>query len=194
MVSAVSLSSEKCPSTHHLTWKAFRNGNVEAFEMLYYYYFHELFNNNRNICADKEMIRDCIHDLFVEIWEKRTRLSVPYSVKAYLQISVRRRLIRSLRERRLRQERLEIPEMIALSSEDSLIGEQTILFRSRLVVRALSCLTGRQQKALFLKFYAGMSYPEIAESMSITKRSVYNIVAKAISILQCRFNRSDFMK
>jgi RNA polymerase sigma-70 factor (ECF subfamily) len=139
------------------------------------------------------MISDCIHDLFAEMWEKRLHLSVPDSVKAYLHISVRRKLIRSLRERRARQERLEIPEMIAHSIEDMLIAEQTKLHQSRTVVRAISCLTRRQQKALTLKFYAGMSYAEIAEDMALSKRSVYNIVSKAISILQCRVDRSDFI-
>jgi DNA-directed RNA polymerase specialized sigma24 family protein len=75
-----------------------------------------------------------------------------------------------------------------------LIKEQTTLHRSRIVVSAVSCLSRRQQKALFLKFYAGMSYPDIAENMSITKRSAYNIVAKAVSVLHCRINRSELIR
>jgi RNA polymerase sigma factor (sigma-70 family) len=188
-----SLSSGQSPSTHYATWKALQNGNKEAFAFLYIHYFQELFEKNRNLADDKELINDCIHDLFVEIWDKRTRLSVPHSIHAYLQSSIRRKLFKCLREQRSRHLRLEINEMTTHSIEDILIGEQIQLHQSRLLLRAISCLSRRQQRAVYLKFYSGMSCLDIARDLAVSKRSVYNMVSRAISTLQRCMNRTDLI-
>ncbi|MBL7736275.1 MAG: sigma-70 family RNA polymerase sigma factor [Chitinophagaceae bacterium] len=167
-----------------LAWTAFRQGNVEAFDLLYHRYFNLLLNKSRRLCADKEMIRDCIQDLFAEIWKNRLSLSTPRSVKAYLLSAIYRKLLRRLREKRSREKQLRIADTIVHSAEEKIIIEQTSSLRSRQLVRAVGELTKRQRQALSLKFYAGMSYPEIADRMAISKRSVYNMVAKAISNLQ----------
>lgn len=173
-----------------LTWTAFRQGNAEAFGRLYYQYFNMLFYKSYTICTDKEMIKDCIHDLFAGIWKNRSRLATPGSVKAYLLSSVQRKLVRSLRQKHIREKRLHMIDITAVhSAEEKMITEQFGLQRRRRMVRAIEKLTKRQQQALLLRFYADLSYPEIADKMKISKKAVYNLVAKAISNLQLELHK-----
>lgn len=45
-------------------------------------------------------------------------------------------------------------------------------------------LTKRQREALFLKFYANLSYTEIAGMMAISTGSIYNLISKSIDSMQ----------
>ncbi|MEP7256959.1 MAG: sigma-70 family RNA polymerase sigma factor [Flavitalea sp.] len=169
----------------HLIWNNFREGNAEAFGLLYYRYFKILFYGSYKICNDRETIRDCIHDLFAELWNNRLRLLIPQSVKAYLICSVQRKLLRRLKRNRRSNCHLYITDtMLVQSVEEKIILEQLRREREKRVIRAMETLSQRQRQALSLRFYGNLSYPEIAGEMSISKNAVYNLVSKAISNMQ----------
>ena len=48
----------------------------------------------------------------------------------------------------------------------------------------MDALTRRQKEVIYLKFYANLSYPEIAGKMAISTDSIYNLVSKAIDNMQ----------
>ena len=56
-------------------WMAeFQDGNSSAFSILYDSYVNILFNYGCKLTNDKELLKDCIHDVFVKIYMKRTEL------------------------------------------------------------------------------------------------------------------------
>ena len=76
------------------------------------------------------------------------------------------------------------PIEIVHSKEDQLISEQLTQDQKYLVNRAVDSLTKRQKEAIHLKFYANLSYDEIAGMMKISTDSIYNLISKAINTLQ----------
>jgi RNA polymerase sigma factor (sigma-70 family) len=52
--------------------------------------------------------------------------------------------------------------------------------------KALNALTKRQREALFLRFYNGLPYADIAAIMDIHVDSAYNLISKSIDILRSR--------
>ncbi len=166
-------------------WISLKNNDKKAFAVIYYRFFNILIQRGLQISGDKEMVKDCIHDLFLEIWINRINLTTPTSVKAYLVVSLQRKIVRKLRKLRSYQAELEmLPRVTVRSKEDQIIIEQHIHDQKRIVIKAVNSLSRRQREAIQLKFYSDLSYKEIADIMKISTDSIYNLVSKAIINLQ----------
>jgi RNA polymerase sigma factor (sigma-70 family) len=162
-------------------WNGLRNNNKEAFAAIYYRFFKVMLQRGLQISADRELVKDCIHDLFLEIWETRMNLSTPLSIKAYLIVSLQRKIVRKLRKIRSQQAEMDrLPVVFVSSKEDQIITEQQMIDQQYKVCRAIDLLTRRQKEVIQLKFYSNLSYEEIAGRMNISTDSIYNLVSKAI--------------
>src|SRR5688500_104982 len=73
-------------------WESLKAGNTDALEALYYQFADTLYSYGIVLVNDPDKIKDSIHDLFLYIWQHREKLIVPDSIKAYLMVSLRRRL------------------------------------------------------------------------------------------------------
>ena len=65
-------------------WQLFKNGSEDAYAFIYHKYFHVLYNYGRQFSDSKEGVKDCIQDLFVEIWDRKENLGDTDSIKFYL--------------------------------------------------------------------------------------------------------------
>ncbi|MEQ9287162.1 MAG: sigma-70 family RNA polymerase sigma factor [Cyclobacteriaceae bacterium] len=74
-------------------WGAFKDGNESAFITIYNTYFPMLYRYGFQYTKDKALIKDAIQDLFVELRQKRKRLSHTTSIKLYLYKSIRRKIL-----------------------------------------------------------------------------------------------------
>jgi RNA polymerase sigma factor (sigma-70 family) len=164
-------------------WRQFKEGDEKAYEWLYTQYFFLLFRYGRKIVADKELIKDCIQDLFVDLWKSRQQLSEPRSVKAYLLVCLRRHILRQSDGRFQALQETHDLETVE-PHEWHLIEDETVIDRKKQITQAIKTLTKRQQEVVFLKFYSNLPYDEIAQVMDITKDAVYVLVSKALTAIQ----------
>lgn len=172
-------------------WQSFQAGDKQAYAVLYQRYFEILYRASLRITADRELVKDCIHDLFVTIWKNRDNLSQPNSVKAYLLSAIQRKLKRQTTRLRSHQNDMEKIKTPPTSNcrEDQLIEDQTEIEQKYIVDKALNSLTKREREAIYLKFYGNMSYKEVAEVMAIRVDSIYNLISKSIETLHGELNR-----
>ncbi len=172
-------SSSHCDET---LWNDFKNGCRQAFEGLYHRYFDVMMQKSLKLHPDKALIEDCVHDLFVEIWNNKHNLALPRSVKAYLLCSVHRKIIRKIKKERNHVvfDSICLKEGHTPSVETEMLEEQRRGQQRRQIADALNLLTRRQKEAILLKFYGNLSYPEIADKMMISTASTYNLVSKAV--------------
>ena len=172
-------------------WHSFKKGDKQAYAVLYQRYFEILYRASLRITADRELVKDCIHDLFITIWKNRDTLSQPNSVKAYLLSAIQRKLKRQTTRLRSHQNDMEKIKTPPTSNcrEDQLIEDQTELEQKYIVDKALNSLTKREREAIYLKFYGNMSYKEVAEVMTIRVDSIYNLISKGIETLHGELNK-----
>jgi RNA polymerase sigma factor (sigma-70 family) len=177
-------------------WHSFKNGDKQAYAVLYQRYFEVLYRASLRITADRELVKDCIHDLFITIWKNRNNLSQPNSVKAYLLSAVQRKLKRQTA--RLRSHQTDIGKVktppLSDCREHQLIEDQTELEQRYIVDKALDTLTKREREAIYLKFYGNLSYKEVAEVMTIRVDSIYNLISKGIETLHGELNKVSASK
>ncbi|HVI45251.1 MAG TPA: sigma-70 family RNA polymerase sigma factor [Chitinophaga sp.] len=169
-------------------WEQFLEGDRHAFARIYDIHIDHLFHYGMHFCQDKERVKDCLQDLFQDLWLTRENLSVNVrNTRYYLISSLRRRLLRTLqkdRRRMLCETDNAFEFELIRPQEDKRILEETAEEQRRLLTEALARLTRRQREAIYLRFYQDLNYAEVAGIMNMQVDSVYNIISKAISILK----------
>lgn len=170
-------------------WGRFRQGDETAFDELTKRRYRLLFNYATRFTKNTELIKDCIQDLFLELWYRRTNLSETPYVTVYLIKSLRNNLLRKIRINNRLDSSADIAESCErftdnLTVETILISSESMTERERDIRSAISRLPKRQQEVIFLKFYEGMSNDEIAKVMEIERQTVANFLYRAIGQLK----------
>ncbi|KQC00069.1 RNA polymerase sigma factor [Pedobacter sp. Hv1] len=176
-------------------WHALKNDDGQALEKLYHLYANMLYNYGTKFSADQDLIRECIQLLFVTLWTRRNHLGQPKNVKNYLFKAFRLSIFKKakLLQRHESYEEVEHYHFQASISieEELIIGEDHIALQQR-IQASLDQLSSRQREVIFLKFYEGLSYPEIAEVMGISVKGSYKLIARAIESLRDKMDNRDF--
>lgn len=178
-------------------WNKFREGDRTAYETIYKAYIEFLFEYGMKISANEEIVEDCIHDIFIDLWGRRKSLTINRSLKFYLLKALRRRIIYSLRS----SEKKKCSPMAAmdirfgneLSHEEKMVNDQLNSKRNKAVKNALEHLTKRQKEAVYMKYYCDLEYSEIAAVMSISAESAYNLISKSITRLKNKLPYSSII-
>lgn len=171
-----------------VVWQHLQQGNKRALDYFYDTYVQSLYNYGKKITDHEDLIKDCIQDLFIDLWRNSASLQYPQSLKFYLLKSLRYKIIRQLKKekRKLQIENLFLDMTLdhVPSYEFDLILKQLTIEKRQQLQKGLKKLSNRQREAVVLKFYEELSYEEIASVMSIHPQSVYNLIHQAIDILK----------
>lgn len=186
--SNVVLATPHSAGSENELWDSLRAGSREALNAIFEKNCGLLCSYGRNITPDQGLISDCVQDLFVELWVKRNVLARQVnSIKFYLIKSLRRRILRALSEsRRFAGRGLSASyfDEVEFDIEVNLRRNQLSVEQSLQLQASLTTLNPRQQEAIYLKFYEGMTYEQIASVMGTNVKAVYNLVSRSISALQ----------
>jgi RNA polymerase sigma factor (sigma-70 family) len=163
------------------TWQAFLKGDVVAFDSLMSTHYRGLFQYGAKFSSDFNFIKDTIQDLFLYLWENRTRLAQDVSVKAYLMASLRRRMHRYKNSDFLDVSILTESRLFdfELSVETAFIEQETTLHLSQQLKDGIALLPKRQKEIIYLRFYQNLDREQIAEVLNITPQTVSNILQMA---------------
>ncbi len=162
-------------------WNDFREGNQIAYTALLTKYTNLLFCYGIRFIQDRDFVKDCIQDVFLELWNRRENISPTASVKSYLFKSLR---LRIFREKSKWTSTQSLDEnycfQIEFNIESKLIEDQTAEeMRSRISL-TLNKLPKRQKEILYLRFYEGLNHDKISQVMGLSKQSAYNLLHESI--------------
>ena len=170
-----------------MLWKAFRSGNEKALITIFDRLMQPLFNYGYKIVGERELVKDSIQELFIDLWQNRARLGDTDSIKYYLFKSLRRRLIR-MRTSEKTSFFESFPDdydaEVSPSQEFVMIADQLSVERKSRAMNLLRTLTQRQQEAMFLRYFDELTCDQIAMVMEISKQSVYNLLHDAVAELR----------
>jgi len=178
------------------TWISFKSGNWDAYVALYNSHFKILNNYGYKFTGDTDLIEDAVHDLFVGLWTKRAKLGNPISVKNYLYKSLRNLLFRKMeKQKRFVSvgEDADYPFHFETSSDTTLIENESEQILRTKIKAVIDTLPSRQQEIIYLRFYEGLDYEEIADIMGLNKSSAYKLLYKAIGRLQENVKTGDLL-
>ncbi len=168
-------------------WLSMAGGDRNAFLTIYQNHYRALFCYGFSITTDKELTKDCIQDLFLEIWKTRKTLNKEVrNIRTYLFTWLRRKICYVL-SRLARTKSIALMQDKELSQscyEELLIAFQLSEEKKEQLRDALTKLTKKQLEVIRLKFFENLSYAEIAAKTSLTPRTVYNLIYEAIRHLR----------
>ena len=168
-------------------WKEFRNGDERAFITIFERFSKPLYNYGCKILAEREVVKDAIQELFIELWKNRRSLGETTAILFYLFKSLRRKLIRiQSKNSKSIFVRLSshLKEEVSPSHEFFLIAEQVSTEQREKLIALLDRLTKRQREAIFLRYFEELSFEKIAGIMNLSKQAVYNLISQALEHLR----------
>lgn len=167
-----------------LLWDAFRTGDKHALGTLFDNYFSEMFRYGSKINSDIELVKDCIQEIFIEIWNQKSPQPI-ISVKAYFLKALKYKLIRVAKKNHINTTESEhSPEHFQISHEAFLIQEHLDREKSSKLLTALNQLPDRQREIVYLKYYLDLSYEEICDIMNIQYQVARNQVSTSIKTMK----------
>lgn len=171
----------------YFLWKRFKGGDDIAFYQLYDEHIDSLYRFGMQFSRDNDFVKDCIHDLFLDLYKYKDRLSDTDSIKFYLFRSLRRKMHKQQSKSSfLSQEMEEESDLINQipAFEETLIKSEIQQENSELLIQAVNQLTQQQQRALFLKFEQNLTYAEIAFIFDISVESARTNIYRTLKILR----------
>jgi RNA polymerase sigma factor (sigma-70 family) len=168
-------------------WCLFRDGQAQAVSVLFRRHYRELYSYGVKICRDQSLVKDCIQEMFGELWDKHESLAPVSHVRAYLLKILRRRIFHHLQQaaRQSARDGELLPEFeVVLSAETLLVQEQLSAETLARLNTALQQLTPRQREVIYLRFFDALSCEAISEIIPLRYQSVVNLIYESIKKLR----------
>ena len=169
-------------------WLQFRKGDKHALGALFVKYYDDLYAYGMKLTGDEDMVRDSIQDLFIKLWESRSRIKIVEQVKPYL--------IRAFRNLTIDQSRMVeknpvqrfsisvLPEVLHFDPEDFKSEAELVQNQISKLLLALNDLPPRVREAVYLRYYTGLNFDELATVMNVTFQSTRNLIHQGIKTLK----------
>lgn len=174
-----------------IKWSDIVDGREAAYNALYDRYADLLYGYGMKIVADEAVVMDAMQTLFMNIFEKRKSLSAPNSMAAYLCRSLKNLLINEMQSASSKYtckindaDAADYDFDLQPDIENALIADEEENEKLRIFKEELSKLSRQQREMLYLRYYKGLAIEEIAEILSVSKRTVYNTTNNALTRLR----------
>ena len=168
-------------------WNRIRSGDSNAMIELYKRHYRILYAYGVKICHNEDLTKDSIQEIFTNIWASGSSLSKVRKVRSYLFQSLWNKLVREMKKTSRLSEIFNnqvYQYEPVFSFEHQLIEGENDHERLKKLDKSVSSLSKSEKEIIFLVFYEGLSYKEIAERKSINYQSVKNLMHKAIKKLR----------
>ncbi|MCE5225342.1 MAG: sigma-70 family RNA polymerase sigma factor [Porphyromonadaceae bacterium] len=163
-------------------WQSFLEGNEHALEEIYRGQYSRLYAYGIKFVADKELVKDCIQDLFVKLHCNRKQLRETVNLNTYLIRALKNKLYDSLSAHIDMQDIDALP--FDLKAEDSFFtlfseNDEDLLQKHKLQ-KALEKISPRQRESIYLRFIQELDYEEIGTILEINYQSAKNLVSRTL--------------
>ncbi|NAS10736.1 RNA polymerase sigma factor [Poritiphilus flavus] len=158
-----------------------RKGDNRAFEEIYNTYAEDLLRYGINILRKREVVEDMVHNIFADLWKKRSQLEIK-NLRSYLFQAIKYQIFNHFRSNKLSQEDIGRINIIDLSINISKDLEYEEL--EKIISACIGKLPNRCKEIFILSRYHNKSHKEIAADLDISIQAVKNQISKAIGVIR----------
>ena len=166
--------------------------NKPAFEELFRSFFPGLVLFAQKYVPDQDSAKEIVHNVFLNLWEKREKVDTSSSLKSYLFTSVHNRCLNFIRDQKKfdrHESHIEHLESSEFADGTDYLEVQELELR---IYDALQSLPEKCREVFTLNRFEGLKYAEIAEKLGISVKTVESQMSKALKIL--REKLIDYLK
>ncbi|PRX53838.1 RNA polymerase sigma factor [Flagellimonas meridianipacifica] len=168
------------PPSDKILIAAINQDCTESFKILFERYIEPVTNYAFYICGNKEMANDIAQEVFLKVWEKRAELDRDKSIKYFLFVLVKNKIISDFRKLNSYRKYCDHFNVVTTNAEHSLEKQLEVKELSQLINYAIDLLPEKRKMAFKLSRDESLSYKEIGEKMNISPRTVEVHIALAM--------------
>ncbi len=168
-----------------------KNGDMLAFDRVYELYSHKLFSFVFKILKNEADADDIVQEVFVKIWESRHKLEDHKLLNSYIFTIAYNNSIDLIRKRINNTKYLEnLKKFASINVSATIISQIEFNELNHQAEKLIANLPERQKQVYLLHREDGLTYPEIAEKLGISKNTVENHMVKALRYLRENMDNS----
>ncbi|PUV22279.1 MULTISPECIES: RNA polymerase sigma factor [Sphingobacterium] len=154
-------------------------GEMIAFEWLYNTYKHQLAGNLLKLVKTSDIAEDILHDVFVKVWENRTKIDPARSFEGYL-YRIAANMVADFyrkisKDRNYQKHLISIQETVYQHIDELLENK----YRKELIDKALTELPPKCRTVFQLCKIEGRSYEEVSNLLQISPNTISNHLNRA---------------
>jgi RNA polymerase sigma-70 factor (family 1) len=159
-------------------------GDMEAYQQLFDCHWPQVYGLGLRLTKTPEQAKDLAQDIFLKVWDNRTKLAVVNDFRAYLFVITRNLIYDQIRTRIFHESNKEFLTNYFAYTESS---PQELLEQKELgeaLNAAIRKLPSRLRQVFNLRRVEGLSHVEIAERLNITTISSKTYMVRALMALR----------
>lgn len=163
--------------------ESLRNGDERAYTFLIDTYHHKLCVYANSLAKNIYSAEDIVQNVFIKVWEQRTRLKSDHSIKSFLYKLVYNEFIDLYRKNQslFSLEKTYYDALNSVVLEDDSESFQRVL---KVVNKEIESLPPKCKEVFILSKKEGLTNIEIAEHLDVSIKTVEAQITKAFSILR----------
>lgn len=147
-------------------------------------FYKDLYDYACKFSTDDALVKDCIQEVFIALWQRRESAASILSPQYYLLRAVKNNVLKALHHQskltRFTVAGAESAFFSDFSIEDLIIRKQLSDEHSRKLYQVINQLPARQKEIIYLKYFQHLDHAQIASLMNISRQSVYNLLHESI--------------
>lgn len=162
-------------------WNQLADGDKAVLGHLFDSYSAEMFFYGMRIFSNRDIVKDAIQDVFVELWQYRKNVHQVDNIKFYLLKCLRNKLLKQISQPVLLEldEYLETPDL-SLGADLALIACENDSLTNQRLERVLAALTNREREVISLKYYSGLKIKDISILLNLKEQTIANTLQNAL--------------
>jgi len=161
-----------------------RQGDDDAFESIFREHYSWLVLSAARLLGDRSLAEEVVQDVMLELWRRRAELALTGPLRAYLHQSTRNRALNHLRHgRTVRQSEPYVRPPTAAPRTDARVTSREL---QAVVAEAMAELSPPQREVFEMSRRDGLTYPEIANALNISVKTVEARMGRALRHLRER--------
>lgn len=166
-----------------------RVGDEDAFEHLFNRYWEPLFAAAMHRLQSRELSKDVVQELFVDLWEKRSSLRVQSNVEGYLFTALKHRIINKIKSESVREKYESM--VFEFYETNELATDRQFLEKALLeaVKAQTKKLPDRRREVFEMSRFDQLSHKEISEKLNISPKTVENHINHALKTIRPRLKK-----
>lgn len=164
-------------------------GDEAAFKKLFTACWPQVYGTSLHITRSPEQARDLSQDIFLKLWEKRSKLAEVDQLDAYLYVLSRNHITDHLRKKVFNAENVDF--LLEYFSSDAVSVHDKMEYREleNLLSRAVEQLPDKVREVFKLSRHEGLSHPQIAEKLNISVFTSRTYITRAIQEIRAYLAR-----
>lgn len=159
-------------------------GSEAAFGKLFQRHWEKLYRSASRKLADEEASREVVHDIFMELWQRRETLDIQH-VPAYLGKALYYRVINKL----VAKKDTFFFDILDNAGASLYEADQAILQKDLVtLISAWIAVLPQRRREIFVRYYFDhLTMKEIAEQLDISPKTVKNQLSIAVQYLRTHY-------